>query len=193
MGIIRICGPKDRPRGANIKIINCCSISKNWSQGLSPFFCGPCEFPGGEVARNVENAWQFSKVYDVHVDANGDPTNQYFKWRKRGFDDNKPQRYPMGKGSVPLYSYYEGEKLSYIEARKKIYVPIYSKAVVQTEAFKTLRKEFKSLKENETMWLWDFDGYDHKALNMTYQDAINCEDKKFGHAFVLGFLLEKMK
>jgi hypothetical protein len=99
----------------------------------------------------------------------------------------------MGKGIKPLYHFLSNEKLNYIEARKKIYVPLYGKTVVKTEAFKKLLEEFKKLKESEILWLWDFDGYDHKALNMTYKDAINSEERKFGHAFVLGFLLENIK
>lgn len=61
MPIVRICGPKDRPVGRGIKMINCCSISKNWSSGLSPFFCGPCELPSGEISKNVENACQIKR------------------------------------------------------------------------------------------------------------------------------------
>ena len=192
MAIVRICGPKDKPVG-NVNIINCCSISKNWSKGLSPFYIGPCELPSGEISKNVENGWQFCKTFSVHVDKNNNPTAEYFKWRQNGFNDSRAHRYPMGKGIKPLYHFLSNEKLNYIEARKKIYVPLYGKTVVKTEAFKKLLEEFKKLKESEILWLWDFDGYDHKALNMTYKDAINSEERKFGHAFVLGFLLENIK
>jgi len=43
----------------------------------------------------------------------------------------------------------------------------------------------------EDLYLLDFDGYDHKELDMSYDDVINCEKRKMGHAFVLAMLLEK--
>ena len=40
------------------------------------------------------------------------------------------------------------------------------------------------------LYLWDFDGYDHKMLNLTFDQVINDPDKKMGHAFVIAMLLE---
>ena len=40
------------------------------------------------------------------------------------------------------------------------------------------------------LYLWDFDGYNHKELGLTYDEVINNPDRKMGHAFVLGMLLE---
>ena len=36
-------------------------------QGLSPFFLGPIPMYGGLEAKNMENAWQFSKVYTLYL------------------------------------------------------------------------------------------------------------------------------
>ena len=94
----------------------------------------------------------------------------------------------MGKGAKPLYSYWDGEKLDYVEARKKIYIPLYSNAVKKTEAFAKLSEIYQ---KEGTITLWDFDGYNHHALNMSYNDVINCSTKKMGHAFVLAMLLDK--
>jgi hypothetical protein len=38
--------------------------------------------------------------------------------------------------------------------------------------------------------LWDFDGYNHKALNLTYTQVINDSNRKMGHAFVIAMLLD---
>ena len=84
------------------------------------------------MSENMENLWQFAKLYAQHADENGDPTEAYWMWVLRGFADKKAHRYPMGKGAVPLYSYWRGEKLSYIEARKKIYGPLCAKTVMKT-------------------------------------------------------------
>jgi hypothetical protein len=140
-------------------------------------------------SHNVENAWQFAKVYPVHVDKEENPTQEYFDWARDGWKHRRAIRYPMGKGAIPLYSWWAGEKLSYVEARKKIYVPLYTKAVVNTKAFAKLRELHEKLDE---IWLWDFDGYDHVELGMTLKEVLNDPTRKMGHAFVLAMILEAM-
>ena len=44
--------------------------------------------------------------------------------------------------------------------------------------------------ENKELYLWDFDGYNHKALGLTYDQVIDDPNRKMGHAFVIGMLLE---
>jgi len=181
--MIHICGPKDKAPGPSI---NTTSRDKDWSQGLSPFYLGPVKLYGNYVAKNVENAWQFSKVYDRHVKPDGEPDQSYFFWASKGWSDDFAHRYPMGRGAKPEYSYWDGKKLNYIEARKAIYAPLYAKAVEDTPAFTRLKEEAAK----GDIWLWDFDGYDHRKRNMTYKDVINCETMKMGHAFVLAMMLE---
>lgn len=168
-------------------VINTTSRSDNWSRELSPFFLGPVDLYGDYKARNVENAWQFSKVYEYYTDNQGNPDERYFKWAQDGWNDTRAHRYPMGKDVKPLYSYWNGEKLTYVEARKKIYIPLYSQAVKQTHAFDKLKKMHE---EGQTLYLWDFDGYDHKACNLSFDQVINNPIRKMGHAFVIDMLLE---
>lgn len=172
------------------QIIMTVSRATGWEKGLSPFILGPIEF-GGLRAENVENFWQFSKTYIIHVDENRNPTPEYFEWRDKGFNDKFAHRYPMGKGQKPLYSYWNGEKLSYVEERKKIYIPIYYKVVKDTDAFAKLKYAYENSKKD--IYLWDFDGYNHIKAGMTYKDVINSETKKMGHAFVLFGMLNKEK
>lgn len=94
----------------------------------------------------------------------------------------------MGKGKKALCSIWNGEKIGYIEARKKIYIPIYAKAAVKSQAYKKLKQIYDS---GKNIVLWDFDGYDYQSLGMTLDDVINCKQKKMGHAFVLAALLTK--
>lgn len=166
--------------------IDTTSRSKTWSQGLSPFYAGPCALYGGHVARNVENGWQYCKVYAEHVDAEGNPTEEYFRWAKAGWAKVRADRYPMGKGAKPLYSWWDGEKLDYVSARKKIYIPLYSSAVRKTEAFIQLKNLY-----NETghVRLRDFDGYDYRAKGQSLKDVMHNPLKKMGHAFVLALML----
>lgn len=185
---IRVIGPRDPP---DPNAINTTSRSKTWSRGLSPFFLGPVPlYPGAPLkeAKNMENLWQFSKVYLSQVDSDQNPTQEYWSWATRGWGSPRAERYPMGKGSVPLYSLWEGRQLPYLEARKTIYSPSYAKAVVGTEAFDRLLNLYKT---TGRVTLWDFDGYDHTALGMSLRDVLNCPTRKMGHAFVLAYLLEK--
>ena len=170
---------------SNFKTINTTSRSDNWSRGLSPFFLGPVKLYGDYIAKNVENGYQFTKVYEEHI-INGEPTPEYFEWAKNGWDNDKAERYPMGKGRKPLYSLWDGQKLNYIEARKKIYAPLYSKAVEKTEAFKKLKEMYDN---GEKIALWDFDGYNNKS----YEEVINNPNKTMGHAFVLAMMLENQR
>lgn len=168
---------------------------------FSPFFLSNIELYEGQVAKNMENAWQFAKVYPEYADDNKNPTEMYFKWAKKGWNDSFAHRYPNGKGTIPLYSYWktfnkdkqvwEEHKWDYITARKNIYFPLYAKAIVNTSAFQDLKQR---LDNGEKIALWDFDGYDHAAKGMSYEDVINCEKYKCGHAFVLyGLLTGQLK
>jgi hypothetical protein len=173
---------------SNAITVNTTSRSDNWSRELSPFLLGPVQLYAGLEAKCHENAWQFSKVYDCHVDCNGDPSQDYWFWATKGWQDTYAHRYPMGKGKKPLYSYWNKEKLSYIEARKKIYIPLYSSAVVKTNAFSKLEELFL---QDKDLYLQDFDGYNHKKLEMSYHDVLHCESRKMGHAFVLAMILDQ--
>jgi hypothetical protein len=183
-------------------VINTTSRDKNnIGTQLSPFYLSNIPLYEGKVAKNMENAWQFSKVYTEYADENQNPTEAYFKWAKKGWDDSFAHRYPHGKGSIPLYSYWktlnkstnvwEEQRWGYIPARKNIYFPLYAKAVVKTDAFHQLKER---LANGEKFALWDFDGYDHASRNMTYEDVVHCARYKCGHAFVLyGLITGKLK
>lgn len=180
--MIRIIGPRDkRVPGA----INTTSHSE-WTRDLSPFLLGPCAMYDGLESLNMENAWQFSKVYADQVDIDHNPLPEWYKWRDKGIASKFAYRYPKGKGAIPLYSYWNGEKLSYIEARKLIYIPLYVNAVKNTHGYKYLKKLYIN---GENIVLWDFDGYNHHKLNMSLDDVLHCTTRKMGHAFVLAMML----
>jgi hypothetical protein len=166
--------------------IDTTSRSMNWSRGLSPFYLGPCELYGGHVSKNMENAWQYAKVYPEHTDGDGNPTESYFEWAQKGWNKERADRYPMGHCKKPLYSWWDGRKLDYITARQEIYIPLYSKAVRKTTAFATLKRIYE---EQGEIWLRDFDGYDYTRLGGRLKDVITNSEKKMGHAFVLAMML----
>ena len=166
------------PEGAIV--IDTTSNSGKWA-GLSPFIVPA--YP----AKNLENLWQYSKVYSCHVLPDGNINFPvWFLWRDKGWNNPRAIRYPMGKGTIPICSYWNGELLTYIEARKRIYIPEYSRNVVKTDSFHLLRSLYEGLYEGGgDLILLDYDAYDHKALGMTLKDVVNNPNKKCGHAFVL--------
>lgn len=115
------------------------------------------------------------------------PNDTWALWAFRGWRKEKADRYPMGKGAVPEYSYWDGERLSYTEARRRIYIPLYARAVKRTEEFEELRRLYREL---DVLYLWDFDGYDHRAKGLTLLEVMNRPDLKMGHGFVLAMMLQ---
>ncbi len=182
--------------------IDCTSGNKDevMSRGLSPFYLGPVECYDGLVSQTFERAWQCAKVYPWTVGADGNPDDRYFAWRdemwaKNGFADKMSIRFPVGKKNVGkcLYAWWkvDGEfrRLGYVAARKEIYIPLYAKAVVKTEAYRRL-VDLRDAGKN--LMLIDFDGYNphHPRYNLSYNDVIHCPVLRMGHAFVLAMLLE---
>lgn len=158
-----------------------------WTADLSPFSIGPCPLYDGHVAQNVENAWQYAKVYAQHTDENGNPTVAYWQWAYEGWTNPRPVRYPMGKGARPQYSLWEGERLGYIDARKRIYGPLYAEAVQRTQGWQILLEEYEKA---DNLWLRDWDGWLMERHGMTsLTDVLNNPGRIMGHAFVLQMLL----
>jgi hypothetical protein len=180
------------PTGKNILAVNTTSHSKEpLYRQLSPFYVvqevqqEPLALYGEYTSKTHENAWQYSKVYKRHVDPEtGDPTPEYFVWAHQGWNNPKAIRYPMGKGARPEYSWWNGKKYGYVDARKLIYAPLYAQLVVQTDAYKQLEQHMNSGEYSE-IWLRDFDGYQDTNLHR----VMNNDKKKMGHAFVLAMLL----
>ena len=97
----------------------------------------------------------------------------------------------MGKGAKPLYSYWDGRHLSYVEARKAIYVPLYNYAILRDPAWQILWSKYRRLcDEDKDLFLVDFDAYDHRSLGMTNEDVVDDPNRTMGHSFVLLFMLE---
>lgn len=194
----------DAAQGVVFEKIDCTSGSPDavMKEGLSPFFLGPVETYDGMKSERFERAWQCSKVFRGFADANGNPSSEWFAWRDRMWADASNAdhvaiRFPAGKENAnardTLYSYWkvngEYRHLGYIDARKHIYMPVYARAVVKTEAYRRL---CAMRDEGRNLLLVDFDGYNphHPRYNFTYNDVIHCPLLKMGHGFVLAMLLE---
>lgn len=174
MGRLYVFGPKEKIKPA--VWVNTTSRSKDFGVAFSPFLNqGPIEL-GGLKSNNVENFWQFTKVYKEHVD----DFAAWKKWRDSGLADTHAYRYPMGRGRQPEFSYFDKQKLGYVEARKRIYAPIFRQKLERY-----CQRQIHSLVDMLTVcdvWLWDFDGY---LTEDSFETVINNPSNKMGHAFVL--------
>ena len=199
---------------------------------ISPFYVGPVISSDGLTAHVFEHFWQASKVFPCHYDEEKDEIKpEYWAWRKSWFDkekvtDKKASRRPHSllgyQDKDCLFSVYYNngtwERLSYVEARKKIYIPTYAKYIVKTESYKWLKEQYEAGKK---IAIVDFDGYnyysdaakeklfrgyvnkcvkrgvepaqsleDFLSLN-TMRDVIDCGFTPAGHGFIIKMLLEK--
>ena len=93
----------------------------------------------------------------------------------------------MGKGAKPAFTWWSGQALDYLTARREVYIPLYAKAVLGSAAWAQLLSLYRTQGE---LTLWDFDSYDRGSL--TYQQVASDPHRKMGHAFVPGMLLDKL-
>lgn len=161
---------------------------------LSPFFIGPVTGPDGATAPNLEVFWQVGKVFPHHDNA-GSPSGDYFAYRERmygaplGSIPKPVMRHPYRefgyKADDMLYwpcwnkEKKEYEALSYLEARKKIYVPAYAKLVANTPVLEYMRR---LLDEGKKLALLDFDGFNYycdEAMKVRYRAyVLKCKKEK---------------
>lgn len=173
---LHICGSKDRKKIPNDAIVvNTTSRSKDFGKAFSPFINQGWLRYKGLSSKNVENYWQFSKMYEEHID----DFKSWIDWRSKGLLDGFAHRYPMGKEKRSV-CHYLGRKMDKVEARKKIYGPVYYQKL-----YKYCEREINSLIDMLTVcdvWLWDFDSC---ITDKSFQELINDLDGKMGHACYL--------
>lgn len=179
------------------KNINVCSSAQGIWKQLSPMLLGPVEFteffPHGveEIqATNLENYWQSAKVWEGEVDAKGNPNEEWYQRRRKICADPKAHRHiKKGKGpnrNVPLFAWWDGQHMTYDEARRKKYIPMYMKLVRKTEAWKRLEGLVNS---GQNIQLLGYDGRVFDDLNKELKDL----SKPFGHELVLCAMLLDVK
>ena len=178
--------PKFGEPPADGLVIDVTSHSTDVGRGFSPFFLGPCPLYGGYMSQTMEAGWQFAKVFAQHVDRDCNPTSAYWAWATAGWRNPKAVRYPMGKGAKPLYSLWDGHRLDYIEARRRIYLPLYIRAVLETTAGnQAWRQLLKWREEHDKIYLRDFDGYDHEAQGLDLSGVLHNTARPMGHGFAI--------
>lgn len=223
------------PKFENFESILCLTPSYSEYGKLGPYALK------NEKGQLLENVWQFSKIYphlprvsiplsarnqeivwqwqqDEHYKDGHVLKEPYLKWRRAGMDNKKPVRNPVGwKLMSSCVGSFKDEsldkKLDYIEARKEIYLPMYSAAVRKHELFSRLLAKLKS---GRNLLICEVDGprqeslgYYKKEYNVpdnwiennsiavtpeTMSILLNDKYYAFGHGYCLAMtLLEELK
>ena len=177
-------------------VINLTSRNPNraFARQVSPFFVGPVTGPDGASADSLEVFWQVGKVFPHH-DENGHPNSAYFEYRddmysKKKGEITKPiMRHPYREfgyeaDDMLYWAYWNSEKgeyerLSYLEGRKKVYVPEYAKLVAGSDALKWMKS---LLDQGKKIALLDFDGFNYyceEAMKIRYRAyVLKCKKEK---------------
>ena len=108
----------------------------------------------------------------------GEITPAYWKWREKGMNTPDAIRYPVGyhhrhKCLCALAEDDPTTPLDYVESRKKIYLPQYTKMVQKTKQFKELFDRLYNNKEN--LLIIEVDGPHQESLPY-YQEKYGVSD-----------------
>ena len=167
---------------------------RNFSHQVSPFFVGPVTGPDGASADSLEVFWQVGKVFPHH-ELDGQPNSDYFNYRnemygKKQGEISKPiMRHPYHEfgyeaDDMLYWAFWNSEKgeyerLSYLEGRKKVYVPEYAKLVADSDALKWMKS---LLDQGKKIALLDFDGFNYyceDAMKIRYRAyVLKCKKEK---------------
>lgn len=174
---------KGFPDGAFV--LDCTSTSKTWGRLLSPFNIGSVTTINGHC-KVFENFWQYSKVYEEFLDADGNIVPEYWEFREYGFNLDKATRYPLGKHHSPAkFHLYGEERLGLREARVRLYVYWYSMIVKDLRAYQALREMYQKYGD---LVLIDYDGRDTISSRLSYDEVLS-SPKAMAHGYVLSMML----
>lgn len=172
--------------------VDVCSSSRSW-KNLSPMYLGPVkrtEVHNGKhlpYAKNIENYWQFAKVYSSEYDSETDEVKEEY-WIKRmeGYLSKKAYRRKFqGAENIPLFSIFEGKRYKYGEARK-FYCSAYEELVVNTKEWKKLNK---LIDDGYNIQIIGYDGVDIDKYNGDFYKHYKDTSIPFGHESVITCML----
>lgn len=199
------------------------TTSGGYHADLSPMILGPVHVDGQLFALNIEDGWQGCKVWSFHMRGHFDEKSktlwkdepnkakhpiesddwipEWEKWSKHIRLSGEAKRHRAKADpnavnpNVPLFSYFQGQRLDYVSARKQMYIPWYAELVQKTESFQYLKVRFQA---GTSLILLDPDGQPRDQL-WIHQDVhsltsrINEFSLIFGHGFVLAAVLMEIK
>lgn len=138
---------------------------------------------------NLENAWQFSKVYDVDV-INNVVQPSFFQRRAKGFADSSPHRRALPKAkATAVAAYWDGKLYDYLTSRY-YYCSMYEQLARLTSAYSELEQLYKS---GVNLQILGYDGRDVEVTESSMKTAFIDTSCPFGHELVLCCMLKGYK
>lgn len=135
---------------------------------------------------NLENCWQFSKIYDIDV-VNGIVQPSFFQRRAKGFGDSSPHRRALPKAKATTVAAYWDGKLYDYQSSRYYYCSLYEKLARMTAAYADLELLYRN---GTNLQILGYDGRDvevtESGMKTAYLD-VNCP---FGHELVLCCMLK---
>ncbi len=135
-------------------------------------------WPRVPAMRAKKSQWSKEIIWEhpaeTHVDDKNEPLPAYFKWSAKLLANPHAVRYPAGRKDArnTLYSLVDGKKLSYVEARKQVYLPEYVALAKGQPEFDKLRNR---LAEGENLLIVEVDGPVQESLAY-YKDKYGVPD-----------------
>ena len=115
--------------------------------------------------------------------------SSFYERRKFMFGKQKGQRHAVKQTkaekeekknrNIPLFSLWQGQRLTYLEARRAIYYPLYIKLVHETDEYKEL---VKMLEDGINIQIIGYDGYD---IQTDLETCMKDPSRPCGHEVVL--------
>lgn len=189
---------------------------------LSPMLSGEtdCYLDSGRMllAKSVEVAWQYSKIYSEIVTEGGEhknvlrenlrrdacgrlvPSEKWLAWRDTAFQnplfDSRNEGFDANKPRVRR-AYDRPSKAEFWWWNGEILDAITARQKIYATLYRqyaTQTPGFKRLQEivanGDDLVIFDYDGYDWKDLGMTPADCVQDRNHSFGHGLVINLLLE---
>ena len=136
---------------------------------------------------NLENYFQYNKVYEKEVDSNGKIKKEFYEMRIKGYKDDKPHRRKYTKQDKCLYSLWKDKKYNYIESRY-FYCHYYEMLAKKEDDYKHL---VKLINKGYNIMICGYDAYEMNENNV--KESYLSVDKPFGHERVLYTMLRGVK
>ncbi len=170
------------------RVIESRAVTPYYPDGLHPGFTAVPDNPNLQqaIAQNMENWWQYSKIYNVDLNQEGEIQPSFFQRRAEGFADPKPHRraMPKKKGHV-VAAYFDTQVYGYVPSRK-FYCSTYEFLVTRTPEYQELQNR---LTQGENLHIVGYDGKDIPVTTENFRAAYLDPNWPFGHELVLTCLL----
>jgi hypothetical protein len=166
-----------------------CNRTRSKTKELASVNMGPITKP---LVNDLFTLWMKSKICDEDFDQNGDYIKSYLRRISERNEFEYSTDIDYWKDRKTLFYYWQGKELNEIEARRKIFCPLYVEFARETDSFRKIRK---LLQDGYNVQLI---GYDTVSYSSAYdpnghilEEIFNDPKIPYSNAHVLAGMLTK--